>query len=120
MSIHVNSQLLQVLIMLLGLQKCPQLLSYRGAQHIKGFPNVNSMGSCRTDPNMPNIRRCPTYQGAQLLRFQCINNLELNTELDFCKCKGKCVQKCLCKIKNRVCNNSCLCKKNLCKNNVCK
>jgi hypothetical protein len=49
-----------------------------------------------------------------------INNLELNTELDFCKCKGKCVQKCLCKIKNRVCNNSCLCKKNLCKNNVCK
>ncbi len=71
MSLHVNAQLLQVLIKLLGLQKYAQLLSYRGAQHIKDSPNVNSMEACRTNPNMPNIGRCPTYQGAQLLRFQC-------------------------------------------------
>jgi hypothetical protein len=33
-----------------------------------------------------------------------------------CKCKGKCIRNCFCKVNEKICTNSCLCNKKFCKN----
>jgi hypothetical protein len=63
---RVFAQLIEVLLYLLGFQFLGQLLEDRGAQHTEVTPNVKSTDVI-PDPHVaPNLRRCPTYRGAQL------------------------------------------------------
>jgi hypothetical protein len=63
---RVFAQLIEVLLYLLGFQFLGQLLENRGAQHTEVTPNVKSTDVISGPHVAPNLRRCPTYRGAQL------------------------------------------------------